>query len=61
MWWVLFFFYLFFIFYFFFIFLLKNCELLFTFLQKNINVFKNTLVTIVNEFVINELVKLTML
>ena len=29
--------------------------------KKNINVFENTLVTTVNEFVIYELVKLTML
>ena len=31
------------------------------FAAKNINVFENTLATIVNEFVINELVKLMML
>ena len=34
---------------------------LLTFLQQNINVFENTLATIVNKFVINKLVKLTML
>ena len=32
-----------------------------TFCIKNISVFENTLVTIVNKFVINELIKLTML
>ena len=31
------------------------------FCSKNINVFENTLATTVNEFVINKLVKLTML
>ena len=34
---------------------------LLTFLQQNISVFENTLATIVNEFVINEVLKLTML
>ena len=34
---------------------------LLTFLQQNINVFENTSATTVNEFVINKLVKLTML
>ena len=32
-----------------------------TFLQQNNNAFENTLATIVNEFVINKLVNLTML
>ena len=31
------------------------------FCSKNINVFENTLATTVNEFVINKLIKLTML
>ena len=34
---------------------------LLTFVQKNINIFENTLVTKVNKCVINELIKLTML
>ena len=34
---------------------------LLTFFSNNINVYKNTLATTVNEFVINELIKLTML
>ena len=36
-------------------------EKLLIFLQKNINNFENTLATTVNEFVINELIKLMML
>ena len=41
-------------------FLLKKVSYL-HFCRKNINVFENTLATTVNEFVINDLVKLTML
>ena len=42
------------------IFLLKKCEMLLH-CSKNIKVFENTLGTTVNEFVINKLIKLTML
>ena len=40
---------------------LKYGKYIDNFAVKNINVFENTLATIVNEFVINKLVKLTML
>ena len=46
------------------IFFAKKCEqvLHYThFCSKNINVFENTLATTVNDFIISELVKLTML
>ena len=39
----------------------KNVSSYSHFLQRNINVFENTSATTVNEFVLNELVKLTML
>ena len=45
------------------LFFAEKCEWLFysDFCSKHFNVFENTLATTVNEFVINELVKLTML
>ena len=43
------------------IFFAEKYEQLLHFCRKNINVFENTLATTVNEFVINELVNLTML
>ena len=41
--------------------ILKTGKYIDNFCSKNINVFENTLATIVNQFVINKLLKLTML